>query len=692
MIAGPARPAFQNRAHVALVARHFGVFAASLGFLVLPMLVPSKAAAGEIMIEVAPQPAHEVPLIDDTFQTSVRHLYLIGEAAGTASINLAMRSGRQVIEAIAAELKQQRPPVQPDLYDVAIIGCGPAGLGATATAQALGLKYVTLEKMTPASTLRAYPRAKFVQATPIDIDEYGTFFLEGDNSREELIREWERIIAKLKLTINDRQEIVDIVREPEFFRLRTAPRRHLPRALRGPRDRRARQSAPSESCPVTSPAASTTSLIDADEYRGREILVVGGGNAGAEVAQALADPRLGNRVTYSFRAPVLSNVSRENVEKIGELQRAQRLTVYPATVLDRDQARQNRALSGPATAGHRAQALLFFKQPVELDNELIFALIGAELPAAFLKKIGVRMGSKGRSALTSSSSQTGYQAQPFMRSRTKHRLTHRMTRPILSRESPMPHITTDDGVKLYYEEAGAGLPIVFVHEFAGDARSYESQLRYFSRRYRCIAFNARGYPPSDVPEDPEKYSQARARDDIRAVVTALGLDPAARRGHLDGRLCDAALRPRLSIGGAIAGRRRMRLRRRARTPRTISARVRGRRRTLHHACRWLKPPTATPSAPRACNSRTRIRADGRNSARCSRNIPPIGSALTLRGVQKRRPSLYDLTDALKQMTPAGPADDRRRGRALPRAHADAQAHDPNFCAGRPAAHRPRRQS
>jgi pimeloyl-ACP methyl ester carboxylesterase len=87
----------------------------------------------------------------------------------------------------------------------------------------------------------------------------------------------------------------------------------------------------------------------------------------------------------------------------------------------------------------------------------------------------------------------------------------------------MPHLTTDDGIRLYYEEAGAGHPVVFVHEFAGDYRSYEPQLRYFARRYRCIAFNARGYPPSDVPEDWQGYSQARARDDIRAVLDALGI-------------------------------------------------------------------------------------------------------------------------------------------------------------------------
>lgn len=90
----------------------------------------------------------------------------------------------------------------------------------------------------------------------------------------------------------------------------------------------------------------------------------------------------------------------------------------------------------------------------------------------------------------------------------------------------MPHITADDGVKLYYEEAGEGLPIVFVHEFAGDWRSWEPQLRHFSRRYRCITYSARGFPPSDVPENPARYSQDRARDDILAVMDGLGIEKA----------------------------------------------------------------------------------------------------------------------------------------------------------------------
>jgi pimeloyl-ACP methyl ester carboxylesterase len=90
----------------------------------------------------------------------------------------------------------------------------------------------------------------------------------------------------------------------------------------------------------------------------------------------------------------------------------------------------------------------------------------------------------------------------------------------------MPQLTTDDNVELYYEEVGSGTPVVFVHEFAGDYRSWEPQMRYFARRYRCIAYNARGYPPSAVPAPGLGYSQARAAADIRCVLDQLKIDKA----------------------------------------------------------------------------------------------------------------------------------------------------------------------
>lgn len=90
----------------------------------------------------------------------------------------------------------------------------------------------------------------------------------------------------------------------------------------------------------------------------------------------------------------------------------------------------------------------------------------------------------------------------------------------------MPKIATDDGVHLYYEEAGQGTPILFVHEFAGDYRSWEPQMRFFARRYRCIAYSARGYWPSDVPADVSKYSQERVRKDIVCMLDGLGIEKA----------------------------------------------------------------------------------------------------------------------------------------------------------------------
>src|SRR5215475_13992373 len=95
----------------------------------------------------------------------------------------------------------------------------------------------------------------------------------------------------------------------------------------------------------------------------------------------------------------------------------------------------------------------------------------------------------------------------------------------------MRQISAADGTKLYVEEIGSGTPVVFVHEYAGDNRSYEPQLRYFARQHRCVTYSQRGYPPSDVPTDPARYSQAIARDDVIAVMDALDIDRAHVVGH-----------------------------------------------------------------------------------------------------------------------------------------------------------------
>jgi pimeloyl-ACP methyl ester carboxylesterase len=95
----------------------------------------------------------------------------------------------------------------------------------------------------------------------------------------------------------------------------------------------------------------------------------------------------------------------------------------------------------------------------------------------------------------------------------------------------MAKIATADGTRLHVEETGSGTPILFVHEYAGDYRTWEPQMRYFARSHRCVTYSQRGYPPSDVPSDPEKYSQTIARDDVIAVMDALKIDKAHVVGH-----------------------------------------------------------------------------------------------------------------------------------------------------------------
>ena len=212
----------------------------------------------------------------------------------------------------------------------------------------------------------------------------------------------------------------------------------------------------------------------------------------------------------------------------------------------------------------------------------------------------------------------------------------------------MPQITTDDGVRLYYEEAGAGFPIVFVHEFAGDYRSYETQLRYFSRRYRCIAFNARGYPPSDVPEDWNRYSQERARDDIRDVLRALRIGKAHIIGismggfavlHFGFAYPDLA--SALVVAGCGYG---------AQPDKREQFREEVERTAAAIESRGMAEVSKTYGA-----GPTRVQYQNKDPRGYAEFLSQLaehstkGAANTQRGVQGRRPSLWELTEQMKKL-------------------------------------------
>ena len=213
----------------------------------------------------------------------------------------------------------------------------------------------------------------------------------------------------------------------------------------------------------------------------------------------------------------------------------------------------------------------------------------------------------------------------------------------------MPHVTADDGVRLYHEEAGRGTPIVFVHEFAGDYRSYETQMRHFARGYRCIAFNARGYPPSDVPSDPEAYSQARACDDIRAVLDGLGLD----RAHVVGISMGGFAT--LHFGLAHPGRARSLVIAGCGYGAAPGARAQFMAEAEQSAQRFetlgmAEAATAYALGPTRVQFQNKDPRGWQEFAEQLAEHSSEGAARTMRGVQKRRPSLLDLTTEMAAMT------------------------------------------
>src|SRR5450432_1094615 len=211
----------------------------------------------------------------------------------------------------------------------------------------------------------------------------------------------------------------------------------------------------------------------------------------------------------------------------------------------------------------------------------------------------------------------------------------------------MPFANARDGARLYYEETGSGTPIVFVHEFAGDHRSWEPQVRFFARSFRCITYGARGYLPSEVPEDGSRYSQAHARDDVITVIDHLNVD----RAHLVG----------LSMGGFAA----------LHVGISYPDRVRS---LVIAGCGYGAEPekrqrfqaeceSAAASFESDWNEATKKHALGPTRVQFQNKDPdgwtdflaqlqehsPRGQALTMRGVLMKRPSLWGLVDSFEKM-------------------------------------------
>ncbi len=205
-----------------------------------------------------------------------------------------------------------------------------------------------------------------------------------------------------------------------------------------------------------------------------------------------------------------------------------------------------------------------------------------------------------------------------------------------------------DGIRLYYEVTGSGDPLLFSHEFAGDYRSWEPQVRFFSRRYQVITYNARGYPPSEVPADVNAYSQSQAAEDIVQLMRYLNLSQAHLVGLSMGGyavlhvgLTHPAVARSLVVGGCGYGS------------------VAGERQKFQQdsalIAQRIEREGMRAVAPTYARGPTRVQfidKDPRGWQEFADQLAEhsaIGAALTLRGVQGQRPSVYALEAQMRQL-------------------------------------------
>jgi len=319
----------------------------------------------------------DIPRIQENFETNVPGLYIVGELGGMGLIGNAFEQGRQCVEGILREVKSDgraRAAGDPDL-DLVIVGCGPAGLSASLTAQEAGLRFVTVEREDIGGTVRHYPRKKLVLTRPVKVPGYGKLNVR-EVTKEDLIDTWEEVVRSAGLDVATSETVTAVragasgsgfvvttsARELETRRLVLAiGRRGVPRKL----------GVPGEELPTVA-----YSLREPESFQGDRIVVVGGGDSAVEAALALAE-QPGNEVRMSYRGESFRRIKPKNHRRVEEAVAAGGLDILWNTNLVRIESDSITYRNG----GH----------PETLPNDYTFIFAGGELPTKFLRDCGVEI-------------------------------------------------------------------------------------------------------------------------------------------------------------------------------------------------------------------------------------------------------------------------------------------------------------
>lgn len=315
----------------------------------------------------------DLPAVDPHFQSNVPGLYIAGEIGGMGLIRNAVEQGRQAMEAIAARL---RPSRSAGIFDVIIIGAGPAGISAGLCALEHGLRYLILEQDTLGGSVAHFPRGKVVMTQPANLPVIGRMPFR-QVSKEKLLGFWNQAIKKSGLQIRFQERVEQVHRTDSGFAIRTGRatyhgnsvllaigRRGTPRKLDVPGEELSKV---------------VYRLIDPATYRGKSVLIVGGGDSALEAAADVAE-QPGTRVTLSYRGEAFSRAKIKNRERIERLSQQRRLRVILSSVVE--------SISPDQVVLKTAQG------PAALNNDAVIVCSGGILPTEFLRSAGVDIETK----------------------------------------------------------------------------------------------------------------------------------------------------------------------------------------------------------------------------------------------------------------------------------------------------------
>jgi thioredoxin reductase/Pyruvate/2-oxoacid:ferredoxin oxidoreductase delta subunit len=347
------------------------------------------------MVMASPSMSADMPYLSPEFETSVPNLFIIGELGGLALIKNAVNQGRECLDTIASRLAALGPKRSvPDVYDVLIVGAGPAGITASLRAIEHKLKYITIERDEVGGTVAKYPRQKLVMTSPVEFPLYGKF-KKLQLSKENLLAFWDMILNRADFNVSTGEKVEDIKKgEDGVFNVITANNQYRSHAVvlaLGRAGEPRKLGVKGEELPKV-----MYRLLEADHYVNKKILVVGGGDSAVEAAMGLAH-QIGNQVTLSYRSEHFSRIKERNSVRLEECVRTGKLKVLMN--------------SSPVEFKEEIVILDVKGERQELPNDFVWIFAGGIPPNDFLKKIGVRFGNKDMTLEASKESKEATAAQ-----------------------------------------------------------------------------------------------------------------------------------------------------------------------------------------------------------------------------------------------------------------------------------------